>query len=52
MELNYKIMKQHNTNNLTQTVVLLNKKGQIYFKKAFFFKSIKKFYRFTVLEVI
>lgn len=43
-------MKQQN-NALTQTVVLLNKKGQIYLKNMFFLKSIKKFYRFTILEL-
>ena len=43
-------MKPKNT-ILTQTVILLNKKGQIYFKKMFFLKNIKKFYRFTILEL-
>lgn len=50
MELINKCMKQSN-NTLTQTVVLVNKKGQLYFKKMFFLKSIKKFYRFTILEL-
>ena len=43
-------MKQQNT-TLSQTVILLNKKGQIYLKKMFFLKNIKKFYRFTILEL-
>lgn len=43
-------MKQKN-NNLTQDVVLINRHGQLSIKKSFFLKSIKKFYRFIILEL-
>ena len=43
-------MKQINK-ALLQPLVLVNKKGQIYLKQVFFFKSIKKFYRFTILDL-
>ena len=43
-------MKQINK-ALTQPLVLINKKGQVYFKPIFFFKNIKKFYRFIILEL-
>jgi hypothetical protein len=42
-------MKQNN--NLTQPVILISKRGQLAIKKVFFVKSIKKFYRFIILEL-
>lgn len=45
-----KLMKQNN-NNLTQSVLLISKQGQVSIKKGFFLKNIKKFYRFTILEL-
>lgn len=42
-------MKQNN--NLTQSVVLLSKHGQLAIKSVFFVKSLKKFYRFIILEL-
>ena len=45
-----KNMKQIN-NNLTQNVVLINQRGQLFIKKKIFLKSIKKFYRFIILEL-
>lgn len=43
-------MKRSN-NNLTQLMVLINKTGQVHFKKSFVLNNIKKFYRFTILEL-
>jgi len=43
-------MKQKN-NNLTQPVILISKHGQLSIKKVFFLKTIKKFYRFIILEL-
>lgn len=43
-------MKQINK-SMIRPLILLNKKGQVYFKPIFFFKNIKKFYRFTLLEL-
>ena len=40
-----------NNNNLTQSIVLISKHGQISIKKGFFLKTIKKFYRFIILEL-
>ena len=48
MELKH--MKSNN-NNLTQSIVLINKHGQVLIKKGFFLKTIKKFYRFIILEL-
>lgn len=50
MELTLNSMKQQN-NNVTQDVVLINKRGQLSIKRGFFLKSIKKFYRFIILEL-
>ena len=50
MELKYKFMKRNN-NNVTHLMTVINKKGQLSIKKIFLFKNIKKFYRFTILEL-
>lgn len=43
-------MKQKNI-NLTQPMILINRHGQIFLKRSFFLKSIKKFYRFIILDL-
>lgn len=43
-------MKQKNK-SLTQSMVIINKHGQVYLKRSFYLKFIKKFYRFIVLDL-
>lgn len=42
---------KHNKNILIQLHFFINKYGQINIKRAPFIMNIKKFYRFTILEI-
>jgi hypothetical protein len=38
-------------NSVTHLITMINRHGQLSTKNIFFYKTIKKFYRFTILEL-